>query len=155
MSKKKIVNSFLYYVSLVFVVGFVVQNGVYLHTLYNKHVLQQNKAIAYLQSDVCSQKMRHKLDNYNLCDQSEMIISMSPMLRALTDVLGKWHICANERCSIVYYDITENLYQIVFFVLVFLVILVQLSRLYLSEQQRRDLITLYSLPGNERKYKLN
>lgn len=153
MSKKKMMNSFLYYIVLFFIVGFVVQNGVHLHTLYNKHFLQQKKALAYLQSDVCSQKMRHKLDNYNLCDQSEMIISMSPMLRALTEVLGDWHICANDRCSIVYYDITENLYQIVVFGVVFLLILMQISRLYFSEQQRKDLISLYSLPANGRKYK--
>ncbi len=137
----------LFYALTMFIVGFVVHNGVEIHRLYKEYEIKENKARAYLNSDVCSDKMRHKLDNYNLCDQSEMILSMSPMMRSLTDILSSWHICANSRCHLFYLDITDNILYIVCIFFFFLLLVPPFLRIFLDEGNRNAVIQMYQLPG--------
>ena len=140
-------REYVHWVVTFFTVGFVFTQLHAYNDLHHQYLLKDTKARTYLQSDVCSDKMRHKLDSYNLCDESEMIVSVSPRARALIEVLSRWHVCAESRCSVLYYDFTDNILTITALVVAFVFVTPQFLRLYFMERHRNSLVETYMLPG--------
>ena len=146
----RVLNIIVFYTVLLFGVGFFIHQGMEIYVMYVRHDILWKKAEAYLKSDVCSSKMRHQLDNYNLCDKSEEVLSLSPLTRAFFEELSKWHLCAEDRCTVLYYDITQHLYQIVVLAIVTLVVIMYFWKMVLALNQHRDMINYYALPGRRR-----
>jgi hypothetical protein len=77
-----------------------------------------------LDSEVCTRaNLRMELREFDNCEKAEAFIRISPFNRAVYSLAEEMHVCGNDRCAILYMDITDRL-PYIFGLLAVLLILV-------------------------------
>ncbi len=116
-------------------------------TYWNKRIREEKQASLYLESDVCiDTRKRANLGEFNLCLQSEEILTHNPFFRAMYDIAEDNSLCGRGKCYMFYTDVTSNIHKIII-TLGFLSILVCfLSTLKIKKHREEMAQQYYSLP---------
>jgi len=87
-----------------------------------RHDQSYTAARLLLDSEVCTRAhLRMSLREYDNCDTADAFVRLSPLTRAIYSLAEEMHICGENRCAILYMDITDRLPYI--FVLVWLLLM--------------------------------
>ena len=79
---------------------------VYWHT----HTRKWEAAHLLLKSDVCMQAdLRMGIREFDNCATAEDFVRIAPFSRAVYSIAEDMHLCGNDRCAILYLDITDRL----------------------------------------------
>lgn len=97
---------------------------------WNRYNHKFASATALLSSTVCQHaEVRMKTGEFNNCHEAEIFVHISPLHRAIYSVAEEMHVCGNDRCAILYMDITDRLsYLFVLAILILMLVLLKLSR---------------------------
>ena len=109
---------------------------------WHTHTRKWEAAQLLLESEVCTRPhLRMNLREFDNCAAAEDYIRIKPFSRAVYSIAEEMHICGNDRCAILYMDITDRL-PYIFTLLIMLMVLLsyKLARDYrhstLIEQSR-------------------
>lgn len=85
------------------------------HNYWSKRSKEYERATVFIKTETCTNpRVRATLGDFNLCDKSEEILTKTPLVAALYDVAEDLNICGHNRCSVLYVDVTKNLWKWVF-----------------------------------------
>ena len=86
------------------------------------------------------------IGEFDNCYAAELFVNISPLHRALHSVAEEMHVCGNNRCAILYMDITDKLSY--FVLLAMLVLLLLMTKFWRDLQQQRliSYCAQYKLP---------
>lgn len=77
---------------------------------WHEHSHKWASATLLLSSDVCTQpQLRMNLRDFDQCGEAEVFTRISPLSRAVYSLAEEMHVCGNDRCAILYMDITDRL----------------------------------------------
>ena len=110
----------------------------YMHS-YNR---KWKSAKTLLESEVCQEaQLRMSIGEFDNCHNAELFTAISPVYRAVYSVAEEIHLCGNNRCAILYMDITDRIsYIFVIVMIVLMLIVLKLSR----DCKYQQLATQYS-----------
>ena len=75
-----------------------------------KHSESYAAAQLLLDSEVCTRPhLRMSLREYDNCGVAEAFVRLSPLNRAVYSLAEEMHVCGENRCAILYMDITDRL----------------------------------------------
>jgi hypothetical protein len=89
------------------------------------------------------------LGEFNLCDKSETILSKEPFIAALYDVAEDLNVCGHNRCTVLYVDVTKNLYKWVVGVILLAFIGVWVGLIDLKQMWDKKIMDHYTLPHRD------
>lgn len=117
------------------------------HTYWTERTKAYQRASVFIKTETCTNpRVRASLGEFNLCDQSENILSKEPFVAALYDVAEDLNICGHNRCTILYVDVTKNLYKWVFGILIIAIIGVWAGMIDLKQMWDKKILDHYTLP---------
>ena len=117
------------------------------HTYWSDRDREYNRASIFKNSEACTNpRVRAHLGDFNLCDKSEMIMTKTPFIAALYDVAEDLNICGHNRCSILYVDVTKNLYKWIIGVVMFAFVGLWVGIIDLKQMWERSVEDYYRLP---------
>ena len=127
-----------------------------LHNLtehYHQHSRKNKAAHALLASDICTRAhLRMEIGAFNNCNEAQSYADLTPMQRAIYSLAEEMHVCGNDRCAILYIDITERLpYMFVLIVMVLALVTLKLARDY-RHDRLENRCSMFSLPTTGKKY---
>ena len=107
---------------------------------WHAHSKKWQAARTLLDSEVCTESaLRMELREFDNCEIAETFVRITPLSRAIYSLAEEMHICGNNRCAILYMDITDRLPYIFTLITVLLVlILFKLARDYRYTQLLRQ-----------------
>lgn len=81
---------------------------------FQLHYIEHGKSYAaaqlLLDSEVCVRAhLRMSLREFDNCDTAEQFVRVSPLNRAVYSLAEEMHVCGQNRCAILYMDITDRL----------------------------------------------
>ena len=77
---------------------------------WHMHGQKWTAAQLLLDSEVCTRpKLRMGNREFDNCASAESFVCMSPFSRAMYSLAEDMHVCVNDRCAILYMDITDRL----------------------------------------------
>lgn len=132
--------------SFLCVMYFITQVGSFFK-YWNKRIKEKKLATMYLQSDVCvDTRKRANLGTFNLCTESEDILTQNPFFRAMYDIAEDNSLCGRGKCYMFYTDVTSNIHKIIITLGFFSIFICFLSGLKIKKHQEERAIRHYSLP---------
>jgi hypothetical protein len=81
-----------------------------------------------------------------LTDKSEEILTKTPIVAALYDVAEDLNICGHNRCSVLYIDVTKNLYKWVFGIVTLAFFGIWVGIIDMKQMWDKNYLERYSLP---------
>lgn len=88
------------------------------------HSQKWTAAQLLLHSEVCTKPhLRMGLREFDNCAAAESVVCIAPFSRAMYSLAEDLHVCGNDRCAILYLDITDRLPYIFALLLLFIVLL--------------------------------
>jgi hypothetical protein len=113
-----------------------------------RHRHEQANARMYLEkNNICrNHRVRAKLAGFDNCARSEDIVSKTPRVEALYDLLERYQLCHNGRCEMFYADLAANMPYIVALVLLFCLVLICLWFKYGVDRRTEQLRYHFMLP---------
>ena len=97
-------------VSLVMLMAFLFTKCHNFREYWYRYHRKSLSAQALLDSSVCQQaEVRMKIGEFDNCYAAESFVTIHPMYRAIHSVAEEMHLCGNDRCAILYMDITDKL----------------------------------------------
>ena len=128
-------------------VAFVVSK---LHSFWihwHRHSMSWSAAHILLASEVCTKTyLRMHLGEFDNCGAAELSVTVRPFYKAIHSVAEELHICGENRCAVLYMDITDRLvYILPLVMLLALVLVLKLSRDYRYESTKAQYCS-YALP---------
>jgi hypothetical protein len=122
-----------------------------LHNLtehYHHHSRKNKSAYALLASDICTRAhLRMSIGAFNNCNEAQSYVDISPLQRAIYSLAEEMHVCGNDRCAILYIDITERLpYMFALIVMVLALTTLKLARDY-RHHRIEDQCAVFRLPS--------
>ncbi len=120
------------------------------HTYWTNHTKDYNRATVFIRSETCTNpRVRASLGEFNLCDTSESILSKEPVVAALYDVAEDLNICGHNRCTVMYMDVTKNLYKWVIGIVLVAVVGVWVGMIDLKQMWDNTVMDHYTLPHRD------
>lgn len=117
------------------------------HTYWTKRTKDYDRATVFIRSETCTNpRVRASLGEFNLCDKSETILSKEPFVAALYDVAEDLNVCGHNRCTVLYVDVTKNLYKWVVGVILLAFIGVWVGLIDLKQMWEQRVMDHYTLP---------
>ena len=117
---------------------------------WHAHSSKWHAAHLLLDSEVCTRpNLRMELRDFDNCDAAETFVRISPFSRAVYSLAEEMHICGNNRCAILYMDITDRLPYV--FTLMFVLCVLVIIK-FTRDQRHRQLLKRYqqlSLPHHK------
>jgi len=133
--------------SICTLVAFVVSkmHSFWMH--WHRHTRSWSAARFLLASDACTNPyVRMHLGEFDNCASAELCVAVRPLYKAIHSVAEEIHVCGENRCAILYMDITDRLvYILPLVMLLAVVLLVKLGRDYRYETACAQYST-YALP---------
>ncbi len=84
-----------------------------------------------------------ELKDFDNCDAAETFVRISPFSRAVYSLAEEMHICGNDRCAILYMDITDRLpYIFTLMALLLVLVVFKVARDYKYNQLMEQCQTL-------------
>ena len=111
---------------------------------WHAHSTKWKAAHLLLDSEGCTRShLRMELKDFDNCDAAETFVRISPFSRAVYSLAEEMHICGNDRCAILYMDITDRLPYIFTLITLLLVLVVfKVARDYKYNQLMEQCRTL-------------
>jgi len=120
------------------------------HTYWTKRTKDYDRATVFIRSETCTNpRVRASLGEFNLCDKSETILSKEPFIAALYDVAEDLNVCGHNRCTVLYVDVTKNLYKWVVGVILLAFIGVWVGLIDLKQMWDKKIMDHYTLPHRD------
>jgi hypothetical protein len=120
------------------------------HTYWTDRTKEYNRASVFQASETCTNpRVRASLGEFNLCDKSERILSKEPFVSALYDVAEDLNICGHNRCTVLYVDVTKNLYKWVVGIVLIAFIGVWVGLIDLKQMWDQNVQDHYRLPHRD------
>ena len=92
---------------------------------WHRHSQSYAAAELLLDSEVCTRPhLRMGLREFDNCSSAEAFVLMSPLIRAVYSLAEEMHVCGNNRCAILYMDITDRLPYIFVSVVILIALIV-------------------------------
>lgn len=92
------------------VVAWAVSKLHHFRVYWHAHSKKWNAASLLLQSDVCTMaNIRMELGEFDNCEEAMLYTQINPFGRAVYSLAEELHVCGNDRCAILYMDITDRL----------------------------------------------
>lgn len=130
------------------VVCFIISQIGNLHAHYRSRLRSYEKAQTYLKSDLCTNpRVKARLGEFNLCDQSEEIMDKPPLFTAIVDTAEDIHICGNGYCSVLGHNITNSLPQIILAFGIIAILMIWASGIQIRRNREENKKRYWSLPG--------
>jgi len=77
---------------------------------WHAHSKSYTAAELLLDSEVCTRAhLRMNLREFDNCDGAELFVGVSPLNRAVYSLAEEMHVCGENRCAVLYMDITDRL----------------------------------------------
>jgi len=133
--------------SICMIVAFVVSKAHSFWLHWHRHSLTWYAADVLLNSEVCTKSyLRTSLREFDNCAKAETSVAVRPFYKAIYSVAEEMHVCGENRCAILYMDVTDRLVYIfpLAFVLA-LVLVLKCGRDYRHESARAQ-VGEFSLP---------
>ena len=109
--------------SVCMVVACVLSKMHHFQAYWHVHSQKWEAAHLLLESEVCTRPhLRMGLRDFDNCAAAESFVCIRPFSRAVYSLAEDMHVCGNERCAILYMDITDRL-PYIFALLLMLVIM--------------------------------
>ena len=135
-----------------FFVMFIISQMGNFYDHYRQRQRAYEKAFEYLQTETCTNpRVRASLGDYSLCKQSEETLDKPPLFTAIVDTAEDIHICGNGYCSMLGYNITNSLPQVILTLGIFAVIILWASGIQLRRNRERERDSYWSLPSQNKK----
>jgi hypothetical protein len=116
-------------------------------TYWTKRTKDYNRASVFQASETCTNpRVRASLGEFNLCDKSETILSKEPFVAALYDVAEDLNVCGHNRCTVLYVDVTKNLYKWVVGIILLAFVGVWIGLIDLKQMWEKRVMDHYTLP---------
>lgn len=133
--------------SLCMLVAFIVSKAHSFWLHWHGHSLTWSAAEVLLASEVCTKTyIRTSLREFDNCAKAEYSVAVRPFYKAIYSVAEEMHVCGENRCAILYMDVTDRLVYIVPLGFALAVVLVlKFGRDYRQESARVQ-VNEYSLP---------
>ena len=110
--------------SICMAVAWVFSKMLHFHAYWHMHGQKWAAAQLLLDSEVCTRPhLRMGLREFDNCAAAESFVCISPFSRAIYSLAEDMHVCGNDRCAILYMDITDRLPYIFALVLLLIVLL--------------------------------
>lgn len=117
------------------------------HNYWSKHSKAYERASVFIKTETCTNpRVRATLGEFNLCDESETILSKEPFIAALYDVAEDLNICGHNRCTILYMDVTKNLYKWIIGLFVIALVGIWVGVIDMKQMWEKKVMDHYSLP---------
>ena len=117
------------------------------HTYWTDRSKAYERASVFIKTETCTNpRVRADLGEFNLCDRSELILSKEPFVAALYDVAEDLNICGHNRCTILYVDVTKNLYKWVLGILLIALVGVWVGIIDMKQMWDKKIMDHYTLP---------
>ena len=117
------------------------------HTYWTNRTKDYNRASVFIKSETCTNpRVRASLGEFNLCDKSESILSKEPFVAALYDVAEDLNVCGHNRCTVLYVDVTKNLYKWVVGIFLLAFVGVWVGVIDLKQMWDKKIMDHYTLP---------
>ncbi len=117
------------------------------HTYWTNRTKDYNRASVFIKSETCTNpRVRASLGEFNLCDKSESILSKEPFVAALYDVAEDLNVCGHNRCTVLYVDVTKNLYKWVVGIFLLAFVGVWVGIIDLKQMWDKRIMDHYTLP---------
>ena len=120
------------------------------HTYWAKRTKDYDRATVFIRSETCTNpRVRASLGEFNLCDKSETILSKEPFVAALYDVAEDLNVCGHNRCTVLYVDVTKNLYKWVVGIFLLAFVGVWAGLIDLKQMWEQRVMDHYTLPHRD------
>lgn len=117
------------------------------HTYWSKRSREYHRATVFIKSESCvNPRVRASLGDFNLCDKSEEILTKIPLVAALYDVAEDLNVCGHNRCSLLYVDVTKNLWKWVVGIIIIAFFGVWVGIIDLKQMWDEKILEHYTLP---------
>ena len=117
------------------------------HTYWTDRSKDYNRATVFIKSETCTNpRVRATLGDFNLCDKAEGILSKKPFVAALYDVAEDLNICGHNRCTILYIDVTKNLYKWIIGIFILAIVGVWVGLVDIKQMWDKKVRDHYTLP---------
>lgn len=117
------------------------------HNYWRKHSKAYERASVFIKTETCTNpRVRATLGEFNLCDESESILSKEPFVSALYEVAEDLNICGHNRCTILYMDVTKNLYKWIIGIFILALVGVWVGVIDMKQMWDKKVMEHYSLP---------
>jgi len=94
-------------------VGFLTQLFPYFDNVEHART-RIRKADLYLATDICTNPaIRSELEDYNECERSKLVSGQNPWLIGLYDTASNAHLCANNECVFLGFNLTTILGRLI------------------------------------------
>ena len=111
--------------SVLMVVAWSVSKIHHFQLYWHKHSKSYAAAELLLDSEVCTRPhLRMGLREFDNCSSAEAFVGISPLNRAVYSLAEEMHVCGNNRCAILYMDITDRLPYIFVSVIILVALIV-------------------------------
>jgi hypothetical protein len=123
-------------VGMLMLVAFMLSKFHHFREYWYQYNRKWKSAHALLESTVCQQAdIRMRIGEFDNCYAAESFVTISPLHRAIHSVAEELHVCGNDRCAILYMDITDKLPYL--FAVVVLVSLLLILKFWRDWQHQR------------------
>lgn len=117
------------------------------HTYWSRRSKEYERATVFIKTETCTNpRVYQSLGDFNLCDKSEEILTKTPIVAALYDVAEDLNICGHNRCSVLYVDVTKNLYKWVFGIVTLAFFGIWVGIIDMKQMWDKNYLERYSLP---------
>jgi hypothetical protein len=117
------------------------------HNYWRKHSKAYERASVFIKTETCTNpRVRATLGDFNLCDESESILSREPFVSALYEVAEDLNICGHNRCTILYMDVTKNFYKWIIGIFILALVGVWVGVIDMKQMWDKKVMEHYSLP---------
>jgi len=117
------------------------------HMHWHKHSRTWHAARLLLDSDVCTHAhIRMSLREFDNCNLAESVTALAPLSRAVYSVAEEMHLCGNNRCAVLYMDITDRLTYIVVIALLLVGLLLIRAVRHCNDSYSSSGLKRYRLP---------
>lgn len=117
------------------------------HTYYVQRCREYKRAQTFLLTEPCTNpRVRAELGSYNLCDESERTMDVTPLHAAFKDIFSWLHICSDDYCSMLGMNITNSLPQIFLTFGILCMILLWVSDISFRQRRNKEENNYWSLP---------
>ena len=125
-------------VTFCMIVAFTISKLHNFREYWYRHYQKSQAAYALLDSTVCQHaETRMSTGEFNNCHEAETFLHISPLHRAIFNLAEDLHVCGNDRCAILYMDITDRLSYL--FALIISIVMLAILKLSRDWQHQRIL----------------
>jgi len=127
----------------------VLEYRTYEQALRRHSVAKTNAELYLAKNRICKDpSARAKLAGFDNCAESEDILTKTPRVEALYDVLERWKLCHDGRCEMFYADLAANMPYIVALFFIFLLMLICIWFKYGMDRTVEHARQRWSLPSD-------